>query len=140
MLKTGTTTLVDSHYITRDKQCYDAIAQAVSETGIRGIIGRSTVSCAPAPEDFCGTSAAAEQDSIRVIETYPNTCDERLRVRVEPMNESSAALEEMRTLRDLAQGYGVVFSMHIAETPSRVADSGQGEPAGTREPSFGESS
>lgn len=123
MLKTGTTTFVDSHYITRDKQCYDAIAQAVSETGIRGTIGRSTVNCAPAPEDFWETPAVAEQESIRVIETYHNTCDGRLRVRVEPMNESSVTLDMMKTLKDVAQSYGVGLNMHIAETPARVADS-----------------
>ncbi|HNU93319.1 MAG TPA: amidohydrolase [Bacillota bacterium] len=123
MLKTGTTTFVDSHYITRDKECYDAIAQAVSETGVRGVIGRSTVNCAPAPEDFWETPAVAERESIRVIETYHNTCEGRLKVRVEPLNESSVTLDMVKTLAEVARGYGVGFDMHIAETSSRVADS-----------------
>ena len=43
MIKTGTTTFNDSHYINIDKHCHDAIAEATEEIGMRGIIGRAAV-------------------------------------------------------------------------------------------------
>ena len=59
MLSSGITTFVDSHFITRDKKCYDGIAQAVEEIGIRGVIGRNTGNIYPAPSEFHESVAMA---------------------------------------------------------------------------------
>ena len=52
MIKSGTTTFVDSHYITIQKDCYDGIAEAIDESGIRGVIGRSTADSDATPPEF----------------------------------------------------------------------------------------
>jgi 5-methylthioadenosine/S-adenosylhomocysteine deaminase len=120
MLSSGTTTFVDSHYITRDKECYDGIAQAVEEIGIRGVIGRSTVDGDPVPVEFREPVDVAVREASRVIETYHGKADGRLTVRVEPLNESLASKTMVLAMNDLSRNYKVGFSMHIAETRERV--------------------
>lgn len=120
MIKTGTTSFVDSHYITNDKECYDGIAEAVDEIGIRANIVRSTVNQSPAPEDFHESIDVAQKEAARVIETYNGTSDGRIRVRVEPLNESLASREMIKAMYEVSQSYNVGMSMHLAEVKSRV--------------------
>jgi len=120
MIKTGTTTFADSHYINRDKNCHDGIAQAVSETGIRGVLGRATVDAFPTPEAFRETVGEAEREAARVIEKYNNTADGRITVRVEPLNETLASDEMIKAMRGISRQYGVGMNMHLAETIQRV--------------------
>ncbi|RKX79083.1 MAG: hypothetical protein DRP87_04330 [Spirochaetes bacterium] len=122
MLQCGVTTFVDSHYITIDKYCYDGIARAIEEAGIRGVIGRSTVDTSLAPPEFREEVEEAVDEATRVIETYHNTADGRITVRVEPLNEALASERMVLAMRDLSKRCGVGFSMHTAETHQRVED------------------
>lgn len=117
MLRTGVTTYVDSHYITRDKRCYDGIAQGTLHTGIRGVIGRSTVnSTDTTPEPFRESIDTAQRECARVIEAYHNHPSGLLTVRVEPLNESSTTPDMIRAMYEVAKQYNVGMSMHLAET------------------------
>ncbi|HZK11404.1 MAG TPA: amidohydrolase [Atribacterota bacterium] len=120
MVKTGTTSFVDSHYITKDKECYDGIAEAIEELGIRGTIVRSTINQSPAPEIFHENIDIAQKEAARVIETYNGTADGRIKVRVEPLNESLASREMIKAMHDVSLTYNVGMSMHLAEVRSRV--------------------
>ncbi len=117
MLRSGVTTYVDSHYITRDKRCYDGIAQGTLNTGIRGVIVRSTVNNPETtPEPFLESIDVAQKECARVIETYHGYGDGLLSVRVEPLNESSATTDMVRAMYEVSRQYKVGMSMHLAET------------------------
>lgn len=119
MLSSGITTFVDSHMITRDKKCYDGIAQAVEEIGNRGVIGRSTADIYPAPSEFREPVSIAVEEARRVISTYHQKAQGRLTVRVEPITEAHASEEMVLAMRRVSRDYGVGFSMHVAETKGR---------------------
>jgi len=120
MIKSGTTTFVDSHYVTVQKDCYDGIAEAIDESGIRGVIGRSTVDSEAALPEFREKVDTAVKEAERVIKTYHGKADGRINVRVEPLNELLASRDMVLAMRDVARQYGVGFSMHAAETATRI--------------------
>lgn len=120
LLRSGVTTYVDSHYITRDKRCYDGIAQGTLNTGIRGVIVRSTVNNPETtPEAFLEPIDVAQKECARVIEAYDGYGDGLLSVRVEPLNESSATTDMIRAMYEVSRQYKVGMSMHLAETVLR---------------------
>lgn len=120
LMRSGVTTYVDSHYINRDPRCYDGIAQGTLNTGIRGVIVRSTVNNPETtPADFCEPIDRAQRECARVIEAYHGYNDGMLSVRVEPLNESSALTDMIVAMHDVAKQYGVGMSMHLAETTVR---------------------
>ncbi|MGI5824303.1 MAG: amidohydrolase family protein [Bacillota bacterium] len=120
MLKCGTTTFVDSHYINLDLRCQDKIAEAVIESGIRGILGRGTVNGAGAPEAARESVEQAVDEACRVIETYNGAAEGRLAVRVEPLNEALATADMIKAMSDVARRYNTGMNMHISEALPRV--------------------
>jgi len=120
MIKSGTTTFVDSHYITVQKDCYDGIAEAIEESGIRGVIGRSTADSDATPSEFRETVDTAVKEAERVIKAYHGKAGGRINVRVEPLNEFAATREMVLAMRDVSRQSGVGFSMHAAETATRI--------------------
>ena len=120
LLRSGVTTYVDSHYINHDKRVYDGIARGTLNTGIRGVIGRSSVNnTAASLPKFCEDIDTAQRECARVIETYHNYGDGLLNVRVEPLNEFSATSEMIVAMHDVAKQYHVGMSMHLAESRDR---------------------
>ena len=119
MLSSGITTFVDSHFITRDKKCYDGIAQAIEEIGNRGVIGRNTGNIYPTPSEFQEPVNIAVEETHRVISTYHQKAQGRLTVRAEVMTEAHASEEMVLAIRKVSKDCGVGFSMHVAETKER---------------------
>jgi 5-methylthioadenosine/S-adenosylhomocysteine deaminase len=122
MLHSGVTTFVDSHYITVDKRCYDGIAAAVQQIGIRGVLGRSTVDTELAPPEYRESVEEAVDGATEVIERYQGRAEGRLSVRVEPLNEALASEAMVLAMRELSRKRKVGFSMHAAETRRRAED------------------
>lgn len=120
MIKTGTTTFNDSHYINIDKGCHEAVASATEEIGMRGVIGRATVNRAPAPELFFETPDEAYAECARVIQELNGMADGRITVRVEPMSEAATTREMVLAMRQVSRDFGVGMNMHAAETRNRV--------------------
>ena len=120
MIKTGTTTFNDSHYINIDKHCHDAIAEATEEIGMRGIIGRAAVNNAPVPEVFHETPDVAVRECERVIKAFHGSANGRITVRVEPMSEALTTRDMVQAIRAVSREYKVGMNMHAAETITRV--------------------
>lgn len=120
MIKTGTTTFADSHYINIDKGCNDAIAEAIEKIGIRGVLGRASINNRPAPDDFHETPEVAYKECERVIKTYHGSANGRITVRVEPMSEALTTKEMVLAIREVSREYHVGMNMHAAETAQRV--------------------
>lgn len=122
MIKGGTTTFVDCHYMNRDLECQDYLAQAVKECGIRGVLGRGTIDSAPAPEALRETIPQAVAEAERVIKAYEGAAEGRLSVRLEALNEKLASREMIAAMRAVAREQGVGINMHIAEAAERVKE------------------
>ena len=99
MIKGGATTYVDCHYMNRDLECQDYIAEATKVSGLRGVLGRATIDHAPAPEALREPVAQAVAECERVIKTYRGAADGRISVRVEALNEKLASAEMLRAMR-----------------------------------------
>lgn len=122
MMKSGTTTFVDSHYIHFDKECIDGIGEAVEMSGMRAIIGRACFDN-PAFSPFPGfreDPATAVQECAKAIKTWHGRADGRIRVRPEPLSEVTSSPDLVRALRKLSLEAGTGMNMHIAEKLSRV--------------------
>lgn len=122
MIKGGTTTFVDCHYMNRDLTCQDHLAQGVIDSGIRGVLGRGTIDAPPAPEPLRESVPQAVAEAERVIRTYNGAADGRLGVRVEALNEKLASREMISAMRAVAREQGVGTNMHIAEAAERVKE------------------
>ena len=122
MIRGGTTTFVDCHYMNRDLSCQDYLAQAVTDSGIRGVLGRGTIDAAPAPEPLRESVAQAVAEAERVIRAYHGAADGRLSVRLEALNEKLASREMISAMRGVAKEHRVGTNMHIAEAAERVRE------------------
>jgi len=69
MIKSGTTTFADSHYIHIDKNSIDGIADGTLESGLRALIVRATQNRF-APEEFLEDLATAKSETKRVFNKY----------------------------------------------------------------------
>jgi 5-methylthioadenosine/S-adenosylhomocysteine deaminase len=123
MIKGGSTTYVDCHYMNKDLECQDYIAEATKVSGLRGVLGRGTIDHAPAPEALRESIPQAVAECERVIKTYRGAADGRLSVRVEALNEKLASTEMLHAMRGVANDYKVGINMHIAEAAERVKES-----------------
>ena len=121
LIRGGATTFVDSHYIHKDKNCMDGLAEAVTEIGIRGSLCRTSVDAEKLTPHFRETSKQAAKEVARIVEKYHNSAGGRIRVRVEPLNEQLASPELIRGIYEIAREHGIGMSMHLAETATRAA-------------------
>ena len=122
MIKGGSTTYVDCHYMNKDLECQDYIAEATKASGLRGVMGRGTIDHAPAPEALRESIPQAIRECERIIKTYRGAADGRISVRVEALNEKLASAEMLRAMRGIANQFGVGLNMHIAEAAERVKE------------------
>ncbi|MCM3760941.1 amidohydrolase [Alkalihalobacillus oceani] len=120
MIQTGTTTFVDSHFIHHDKKAIDGIANAALEAGMRAVLGRTAIDQGPAPTRFHETVEEAVKEAVRIIELYHDHPSGRLKVRVEPLNETVASPEMIKAMYEVSSHYQVGMNMHLAETVQRV--------------------
>jgi len=68
MIKSGTTTFADSHFIHIDKHSIDGIADGTLESGLRAFIVRATQS--RIPEEFIEDIVTAKRETKRVFNKY----------------------------------------------------------------------
>ncbi|MDR7420352.1 MAG: amidohydrolase [Armatimonadota bacterium] len=123
MLRTGTTTVVDSHYINTTPGMLDAVAAAVDHVGIRAVLGRASVDWtewAPIRPEFLETPDAAARAGADLIERWHGKASGRIRIRPEPLSETSVTPDMVRALSTVARQYGTGMNMHAAEVRERV--------------------
>ena len=118
MIESGTTTVVDSHYLHSDPKAQDGIAQACLDSGVRAILGRAAMDASSVPDPFRETPEEAVRATERFIHKW-NGREGRLIVRPEAMNEVMASREMILKLRALSREAGTGFHMHVSEERSR---------------------
>lgn len=119
LIETGTTTVVDSHYLHSASGAADAIAQGCWEAGVRAILCRAAMDSGPVPARFRESVNQALEATERFMERWHGKGG-RLSVRPEALNEVTASRELILGLRALSRQAGTGFHMHAAETRSRV--------------------
>jgi 5-methylthioadenosine/S-adenosylhomocysteine deaminase len=118
MIESGTTTVVDSHYLHADADAHDGIAQACLNSGIRAILGRAAMDLSNVPELFRETPEGAIRATERFMQKWNGKAG-RLMVRPEAMNEIQVSRELILKLRELSRETKTGFHMHAAASRSR---------------------
>lgn len=118
MIESGTTTVVDSHFLHSDPNAQDGIARACFDSGMRVILGRAAMDSGSVAEPFREIPEDAVSATERLIHRWHGKGN-RLMVRPEAMNEVATSREMILELRRLSRESGVGFHMHAAEERSR---------------------
>lgn len=114
MIRSGTTCFVEA-----GGPHPDAIAEAVAESGMRGIVTRSNIDLDPSLPMYLGTEEVVEANR-RLFEEWDGRGDGRVRVWFslrELMLDTLRLVEELRTL---AEERGTYLTIHLAEDTVEV--------------------
>jgi 5-methylthioadenosine/S-adenosylhomocysteine deaminase len=124
-LTTGTTTLVDFMYVHPRPGLGDAVATAMSEVGIRGVMARGYMTAGAdvgAPPELIQPLDVALADAERLIGEW-NVPGSRVAVGLAPCMSWTVDEATLRETRALADRTGALVTMHLAESPFDVAES-----------------
>ena len=119
-LHSGITTMLDYHYPQPTDHLSDGVVDAFRELGIRGILGRG---CMNTGKQFgvhpgiMQQTPEIEADVRRLMETYHNSENGRIKVWVAPAAMWSNTRENLEMLWRVANEYKSGFTVHISETP-----------------------
>ncbi len=119
-IRGGTTTVLDYMYPHPRPGLGDAVVQAFSESGIRGILGRGTINTGDefgTPKGIMQDVATVEADCVRLIEKYHGSAGGRISVWLAPAAVWLATREMLELTWDLAKTYKTGYTIHISETP-----------------------
>jgi 5-methylthioadenosine/S-adenosylhomocysteine deaminase len=124
-LTTGTTTLVDFMFAHPRPGLGDAVARAMDDIGIRGVMARSYLTAGEdvgVPAPLVEPLEAALADSRRLIDTW-NRPGSRVTVGLAPCVSWGTDEATMRETRSLADDTGALITMHLSETPFEIEES-----------------
>lgn len=107
MLKSGTTTMLDMYYF------MEQVAQAVAETGIRGVLSRGLVGNGPNGEK-------ALTEAIELVHKYNGAENGRLKVMLGPHAPYTCSGEYLRRVKKEAERLNVGLHIHVAETLDEI--------------------
>ena len=124
-LTTGTTTIVDFMYAHPRPRLGDAVAAAMDDVGVRGVMARGYVTAGgdvgvPAP--LVEPLDTALGDAHRLVDRW-NRPGSRVRVGLAPCMSWSVDEPTLRQTRALADATGALITMHLAESPFDVEES-----------------
>lgn len=124
-LTTGTTTLVDFMFAHPRPGLGDAVARAMSDIGIRGVMARSYLTAGEdvgVPPALVEPLETALRDAERLIGEW-NRPGSRVTVGLAPCVSWGADEATMRETRALADSTGAMVTMHLSETPFEIEES-----------------
>lgn len=124
-LTTGTTTIVDFMYVHPRPGLGEAVASAMREVGIRGILARGYVTAGAdvgVPEALVEPLDAALDDAHALIDRW-NRPGSRVRAGLAPCMSWSVDGPTLRETRALADATDALVTMHLAESPFDVEES-----------------
>lgn len=124
-LTTGTTTLLDFMYVHPRPGLGDAVAAAMSDVGIRGIMARGYMTAGGdvgAPEALIQPLDVVLGDAERLMGEW-NRPDSRVTVGLAPCMSWTVDEPTLRETRALADRTGALVTMHLSESPFDVEES-----------------
>jgi 5-methylthioadenosine/S-adenosylhomocysteine deaminase len=124
-LTTGTTTLLDFMYVHPRPGLGDAVASAMDDVGIRGVMARGYMTAGAdvgAPARLVQPLDDALADAERLIRAR-NRPGSRVTVALAPCMSWTVDEPTLRETRALADATGALTTMHLAESPFDVEES-----------------
>ncbi|MCW2532762.1 MAG: putative amidohydrolase [Blastococcus sp.] len=124
-LTTGTTTLLDFMYVHPRDGLGDAVAAAMSDVGIRGVMARGYMTAGAdvgAPPELVEPLDAALSDAERLIAEW-NRPGSRVTAALAPCMSWTVDEATLRETRALADRTGALVTMHLSESPFDVEES-----------------
>lgn len=109
MIRSGTTTLNDMYFY------MDHVAEAIKETGLRAIISHGMIDF-----DDVEKRKAEIKESKRIIRKCHGMADGRIKVALGPHSPYTCSRNLLEEVRGLADKYGVLIHIHVAETEGEV--------------------
>lgn len=117
-LHSGVTCTLDYMYPHNREGLSDGVIKAYQDMGVRGIFGRGCMDAGAdfgVPSGIMQDTATIEKDLIRLFDRYHNKG--LLKIGIAPAAIWSNSPRNLIMLRDMAENYKSVFTVHISETP-----------------------
>jgi len=116
MLKVGTTTFADS-----GGPCPEALAPAIEQIGIRGVLARSTVDATDGiPREMTDTVAGIIQKNESLFNQWHGKAQGRIRVWMGMRQIMVCSEDLLHAVRGLADQFNTGIHIHLAEGPYEV--------------------
>jgi 5-methylthioadenosine/S-adenosylhomocysteine deaminase len=116
MIRSGITTVQDSHYINFHLDSIDGIAQSVADSGMRVVLGRGCWDLPGLASDkFTEDIETAMKESEGAIQRLHGSSDGRIRLRIEASLLSQCTDELIMATKETSRRNGVGWAMHIQE-------------------------
>ena len=109
MIRSGTTTFNDMYFY------MDHVAKAVKETGLRALISHGMIDF-----DDVEKRKAEIKESKRIIRKCHGMANGRIKVALGPHSPYTCSRSLLEEVRGLADKYGVLVHIHVAETKGEV--------------------
>ncbi len=119
-IHSGTTTILDYMHAQSSPELSDGAIQAFRDCGVRGILGRGFTNVGEqfgTPKALIEEPAAIRKDCLRLLDTYHNTDNGRIRIWLAPAAVWLASKEMLTWSMDTAREYGTGVTVHCSETP-----------------------
>jgi 5-methylthioadenosine/S-adenosylhomocysteine deaminase len=116
MLKTGTTTFFEAGTL----KFAESAAEAIEQTGIRGVIGRRTLDVAFSKDSLAGKIEDALTGNRRMIERFHGKANGRIQTWVSLVGVGSASDKLLVEAKRLADCMGLGLNMHQSQAPEEV--------------------
>lgn len=110
-IKSGNTCVVDNHYGGN----YDAVIEAMIETGIRGCLARGIYEI-NAPEGLRESPEDAISDCKRLVKRWRGAAGGRIMVGIAPMHPCNTSKELLVKAKDFSDKFGVIYHTHTGES------------------------
>lgn len=119
-IKSGTTSVIDQHYVHTTDQSSDMVLNAMKESGIRGVLCRTFSNNNPNAPLLQETDDTIMKSLERLNKEWHGTQDGRLSISVGPISVRGCTKELHKRSHAFAQSNGLKFQIHTAETESVV--------------------
>ncbi len=116
MLKTGTTTFFEAGTL----KFAESAAEAIEQTGIRGVIGRRTLDIAISKDSGAEKIEGALESNRQMIDKFHGKANGRIQTWVSLVGVGSASDTLLVEAKRLADSMGVGLNMHQSQAPEEV--------------------
>lgn len=124
-IRSGVTTLVDFMYVHPRPYLADAVVQAFTETGMRGVVARGYITTGTddgVPRPLVERAEDALADATRLIRAH-NRPGARVRVGLAPCMIWTVDEQTLAATREVARAEQALVTMHVSETGFEIENS-----------------
>ncbi|MCS6907765.1 MAG: amidohydrolase [Anaerolineales bacterium] len=119
-LKCGATSVLSQDYVQVSKRNMDRVADAAHEIGVRALLARGYAERDPYNPRFQESADVVIQETERLVKTWNQREDGRIRVEFGPLIPWGCHAETLRKANELAKEWDVGIHIHVSETQPEV--------------------